>query len=123
LCALIEKAEDDGAIPYHVVLEVASLDQFYRYIDALMFPSNVRNEAYGMVQVEAMLRGTPCVVSTRPGMRLPVRETGFRVLFPRGDARELARALRQVLLEGPPGGAPRLEIARSFVARQCSCCL
>ncbi|WP_162685648.1 glycosyltransferase family 4 protein [Roseovarius amoyensis] len=116
LYALIEKAEAEGVIRYHGVLEEASLDRFYRRIDVLVLPSNVRIEAYGMVQVEAMLRGTPCVVSDRPGMRLPVRETGFGVLFPPGNAQELARALRQVLLEGPPNGAPKPEVLHEHFA-------
>lgn len=116
LSALMEKAEAAGAIRCHGVLDEAALDRFYRDIDVLVLPSNVRIEAYGMVQVEAMLRGTPCVVSDRPGMRLPVRETGFGVLFAPGDAQALARAVRQVLLEGPPGGAPTPEALHDHFA-------
>lgn len=82
-------------------LDEAELDRFYSGIDALVLPSNSRLEAYGMVQVEAMLRGTPCVASDRPGMRLPIREAGFGRLFAPGDAAALAEALEMVLCYDP----------------------
>jgi glycosyltransferase involved in cell wall biosynthesis len=75
------------------VLDEAALDAFYRDIDLLVLPSTDRIEAYGMVQVEAMLRGTPCVTSDRPGMREPIDKTGFGRLFPPGDANGLACAM------------------------------
>ena len=102
----LEAAEAAGVVRLLGRLDEASLDAFYRAVDVLVLPSTARIEAYGMVQVEAMLRGTPCVASDRPGMRLPVRETGFGCLFAPGDARSLAEALYRVLAEGPPGGAP-----------------
>ena len=47
-------------------LSDAELDAFYREIDVLILPSTDRIEAYGLVQIEAMMRGTPCVTSDRP---------------------------------------------------------
>lgn len=79
----------------------AELEAFYRGIDVLVLPSTDRIEAYGLVQVEAMLRGVPCVTSDRPGMREPIRLTGFGRLFRPGDAEALAEALAEVLT-GPP---------------------
>lgn len=78
------------------------LDRFYRDIDVLVLPSDDRIEAYGMVQVEAMLRGAPCVTSDRPGMREPIGLTGFGALFQPGSAEDLAEKLAFILKDGPP---------------------
>jgi glycosyltransferase involved in cell wall biosynthesis len=48
---------------------------FYAACDVLVLPS--RTECFGLVQVEAMLCGTPVVVSDIPGAREPVRVTGM----------------------------------------------
>jgi len=73
------------------------LDAFYRGIDVLILPSTDRIEAYGLVQVEAMMRGTPCVTSDRPGMREPIARTGFGAVFEQGNTRALAEAVSKVL--------------------------
>jgi SAM-dependent methyltransferase len=46
-----------------------------------------------LVQVEAMLCGTPVVASDIPGARVVVRETGFGLLAPPADPQGLAEAL------------------------------
>ncbi len=81
----------------HGKLTEAALDSFYSEIDVLVLPSVERIEAYGMVQVEAMLRGTPCVTSDRPGMRDPINLTGFGLVFEPGNVSALADALCTVL--------------------------
>lgn len=81
----------------HGKLTEAALDIFYGEIDVLVLPSVERIEAYGMVQVEAMLRGTPCVTSNRPGMREPINLTGFGQVFEPGNAMALTDALIAVL--------------------------
>lgn len=100
--AALGTAEAEGLLTRHGLLSDAELATFYRDIDVLVLPTNDRIEAYGLVQVEAMLRGTPCVASDRPGMRLPVRDTGFGRLFAPGGSEALAEALADVLKNGPP---------------------
>ena len=99
-------------------LSEEELDRFYRQIDVLVLPSVDRIEAYGMVQVEAMLRGTPCVTSDRPGMREPIQLTGFGKVFKAGSAPALADAVTDVLLQGPPTVPSPAEIRDTFDPRK-----
>jgi glycosyltransferase involved in cell wall biosynthesis len=50
-----------------------------------------------LVQVEAMLCGTPVVASDIPGARVVVRETGFGRLAPPHDPNGLALAIVETL--------------------------
>lgn len=73
---------------------------FYSMCDVTCLPSIDPLEAYGMVQVEAMLCGSPVVASALPGVAGPVRSTGMGLLATPGDSGDLARAIAQVL-DGP----------------------
>lgn len=75
----------------------AEVDAFYRFIDVLALPSIDPLEAYGMVQVEAMLRGTPVVATDMPGVRMIVQRTGMGKIVPRRDPHALAGALEQIM--------------------------
>ncbi|GBC79998.1 2-deoxystreptamine glucosyltransferase [bacterium HR09] len=79
------------------VLSNEELAAFYRCCSVLVLPSLNSTEAFGMVQVEAMICGTPVVASDLPGVREPVRLTGMGVLVPAGDPQALASGLLQVL--------------------------
>ena len=50
-----------------------------------------------MVQVEAMLCGTPVVATDLPGVRVPVRKTGMGELVRKEDARDLAEKIVMVV--------------------------
>jgi glycosyltransferase involved in cell wall biosynthesis len=73
------------------------LANFYATCDVLALPSVNRMESFGMVQAEAMLCGTPVVVSDLPGVRTLVRSTGMGRIVPVGDRGALADALIDVL--------------------------
>jgi len=78
--------------------EIASpeaLANYYAACDVLVLPSDT--ECFALVQVEAMLCGTPVVATDIPGARVPVRETGMGKLAPAGDAEAIGRALLDVL--------------------------
>lgn len=92
----------------------ADLAAFYGAIDCLVLPSTNSTESFGMVQVEAMLCGTPVVASALPGVRQPVRVTGMGEIAPIGDARGLATALIRVLRQREHYIRPRAEIAARF---------
>jgi glycosyltransferase involved in cell wall biosynthesis len=70
---------------------------FFGACDVLVLPSLNRTESFGMVQVEAMVCGTPVVASDLPGVRVPVQRTGMGRLAPPGDVGALAEAIQQVL--------------------------
>ncbi len=73
--------------------------------DALVLPSLY--ESYGLVLVEAMAAGKPVVASDLPtGVSLLVQDGVNGRLFPPGDARALAAALRS--LAADPAAARRL---------------
>jgi rhamnosyl/mannosyltransferase len=77
--------------------ELAAL---YRACDVFVLPSTTRQEAFGVVQIEAMARGKP-VVSTDLGTGTAwVNQHGQNgFVVPPGDARALADALQQLLSE------------------------
>jgi glycosyltransferase involved in cell wall biosynthesis len=71
-------------------------------------------EAFGLVQLEAMLSGTPVVASDLPGVREAVRRTGMGEIVPPADAAALAAALVRVIKQRQTYVRPREEIARAF---------
>ncbi|HSD10058.1 MAG TPA: glycosyltransferase [Candidatus Binatia bacterium] len=73
------------------------LASFYAMCDALALPS--RTDCFGLVQVEAMLCGTPVVAADIPGAREPVRLTRMGRLVPPHDPEALTDALIAVMRE------------------------
>ncbi len=80
-----------GTVPPETVADLLTI------ADVLVLPSINSTESFGLVQVEAMLRGVPAVASDLPGVRQPVRMTGMGELAPAGDPRALARQILKVL--------------------------
>ncbi len=73
----------------------ARMASFYAMCDAFALPS--RTDCLGLVQIEAMLCGTPVVASDIPGAREPVLLTGMGRLVAARDPEALAAALIAVL--------------------------
>ena len=96
------------------VLDDQAIAALYASIDVLVVPSVNSTESFGLVQVEAMTRGVPCVASDLPGIRHAVRTTGLGTLFPAGDAAALARAVGEVLQRRAGGDAGRPDIAACY---------
>jgi glycosyltransferase involved in cell wall biosynthesis len=102
----------EGWVTFTGFLPQDDLPAFYAMCDVLALPSVDPLEAYGIVQVEAMLCGTPVVASDMPGVRIPVTVTGMGRLAPPGDGPTLAVRLREVL-DDPAGTiVPRERLAR-----------
>ena len=53
-------------------LDPVQMAAFYPNLDVLTVPSLNSTEAFGLVQIEAMMNGVPCVPSALPGVRQPV---------------------------------------------------
>jgi len=79
------------------VLPSNEFSAFFRACTVTVLPSINSTESFGLVQLESMMCGTPVIVSDRPGMRMPVKETGMGLIFPPRDSHALAQALIQVL--------------------------
>lgn len=95
---LIQSALKDAQIPYRFLgtLSGAKLSAFYRSIDVLVLPSINRTEAFGMVQIEAMLQGTPVIASDLPGVRIPIQLSHMGITVKPGDTRSLTLALETI---------------------------
>ena len=79
-------------------LKDTQLGAFYSILDALVLPSVNSTDAFGMVQVEAMMTDVPVVVSDLPGIRIPVKKTGMGIIVPLANSQKLAEAIVEVLL-------------------------
>ena len=71
--------------------------EFYRKIDLLVLPSVNRTEAFGMVQVEAMLSGVPVVACDLPGVRIPIKLTDNGELAAAGNSKALMLTIIKVM--------------------------
>ncbi|HUW24516.1 MAG TPA: glycosyltransferase family 4 protein [Patescibacteria group bacterium] len=73
------------------------LVSFLRKLDVLVLPSVNSTEAFGMIQMEAMVSGCPVVASNLPGVRVPVKLTQMgEVVSPR-NPQEISRAIIKVI--------------------------
>jgi glycosyltransferase involved in cell wall biosynthesis len=96
------------------IVPPAEIADLFTISDLLVLPSINATESFGLVQVEAMLRGVPSVASDLPGVRQPVRLTGMGEIAPIGDAAGLARQILKVLESPQRYRRPREEIRALF---------
>ncbi len=95
-------------------LEPARLPAFFGALDSLLVTSVNSTESFGLVQVEAMLCGTPVVSSDLPGVRQPVSITKMGEVVPVADSVALAEAVGRVLRNRAAYVRPRAEIEAIF---------
>jgi glycosyltransferase involved in cell wall biosynthesis len=81
----IREFEQRGCWNFLGNLSQQQLTAFYPNIDVLVVPSLNSTEAFGLVQVEAMMNNIPCVASNMPGVRRPVQMHGMGKVVPVGD--------------------------------------
>lgn len=93
-----------------LLLDPQEMADFYGMIDVFALPS--RTDMFALVQVEAMLCGTPVVATDIPGARVVVRETGFGRLVKPRNPRALSEGLIEVL-QHPERFAPSVEGVRA----------
>ncbi len=96
------------------VLDPYEMSLFFSALDVLVVPSLNSTESFGLVQVEAMLRGTPSIASDLPGVRQPVRMTGMGEVSPVGDSAALAESLVRILSNRASYVRPVSEIEALF---------
>ncbi len=115
---LIRRYERAGQWKFLGVLDAVQMAAFYPNLDVVVVPSLNSTESFGLVQVEAMLCGTPAVASNLPGVRQPVLQTGMGEVAPIGDAEGLAEAILKVFDNREVYMRTRHEIAARFSTEQ-----
>lgn len=93
---------------------VTEMPAFLDAIDCLVVPSVNSTESFGLVQVEAMLCGTPVVASALPGVREVVRRTGMGEVVATRDPAALAEAMKRILEEPERYTRAREEIEQIY---------
>ncbi len=109
--ALVEQYRDQ-LIFLGVITSREAMANFYAALDVLVLPSDT--ECFALVQVEAMLCGTPVVMTDTPGGRVPVTVTSMGKIVPRGDWREIGCAVLEILADPDAFRKPREVIEAAF---------
>lgn len=95
----IREYEASGHWTFLGNLSPVELSAVYPNLDVLTVPSLNSTEAFGLVQIEAMMNGVPCVASALPGVRQPVSMHGMGRIAKIGDSASLAESILEVLNE------------------------
>ncbi len=80
-------------------LSPVELAALYPNLNVLTVPSLNSTEAFGLVQIEAMMNDVPSVASALPGVRRPVQMHGMGRVAKIGDTAHLAECILEVLDE------------------------
>jgi glycosyltransferase involved in cell wall biosynthesis len=99
-----------------VVPSPQDMADFYAACDVLALPSDT--ECFALVQVEAMLCGTPVVMTDTPGGRVPVQLTGMGRIVPRNDWQALGEGIVEVLSHRERYVRPAVKIEQSFAVEE-----
>lgn len=95
----IKKLLKDEKINYCFLgnLKNKQLGAFYKAIDLLVLPSINSTEAFGMVQAEAMMLGTPVVASNLPGVNIPINLTKMGLLIEPRNISQLKNTILTII--------------------------
>lgn len=93
----IREYADKGHWRFLGVLNPQQMTAFYAELDVLVVPSLNSTEAFGLVQIEAMLKDVPSVASDLPGVRQPILMHAMGEVTAIGKSGELAKGLLNVL--------------------------
>jgi glycosyltransferase involved in cell wall biosynthesis len=108
---LVQKYKDQ-LIFLGMLEDMQSMADFFAACDVLALTSD--SECFALVQVEAMLCGTPVIMTDTPGGRVPVQVTGMGKLTPPGDAVAIGQAIIDVLREPEKYRKPHDAIEQAF---------
>jgi glycosyltransferase involved in cell wall biosynthesis len=110
----IQKYEASGHWKFLGNLDLEKMAAYYPNLDVLVVPSLNSTEAFGLVQIEAMMNGTPCIASALPGVRRPVQMHNMGEVTPIGDAPALAEALLNLLANREKYKCDTADLARTY---------
>ena len=74
-----------------------NMAEFYASLDVFTLPSINSLESFGMVQVEAMMCGTPVIASDLLGVRTIVQNTGMGLVCKKGNAEDLKNCFLRMM--------------------------
>ncbi len=114
LAPKIRAYEAQGKWTFLGNLNPTQMAAFYPNLDVLVVPSLNSTEAFGLVQIEAMMNNVPCVASALPGVRRPVQMTGMGKVAPIGDSVKLAESMLEILGDPETYRRDPVEIARPY---------
>ena len=114
LIPTIRKYEQSGHWKFLGNLNPTQMAAYYPNLDVLVVSSLNSTEAFGLVQIEAMLNNVPSVASALPGVRRPVQMTGMGKVTPIGDVKALAQAILEILADPQKFRRDPAEIARAY---------
>lgn len=95
-----------------MIEDMQYMADFFAACDVLALTSD--SECFALVQVEAMLSGTPVVMTNIPGGRVPVTVTGMGEIAEAGDHESIAHAIMTVLQNPDKYRRSRAEIEQIF---------
>ncbi len=110
--------EEQGTWHFLGTLSPDQMAAYYPNLDVLVLSSLNSTEAFGLVQIEAMMNGTPCVASDLPGVRRPVQMHGMGEVIPVGDSKALSESLIRILDFPEKYQKDPLEIASHYTSEQ-----
>jgi len=110
----IRQYEANGHWKFLGILNPQQMAAFYPNLDVITVPSLNATEAFGLVQIEAMLNGVPSVPSALPGVRQPVLMHKMGRVSEIGDSASLAEAIIGVLDEADKYKGDPSELARQY---------
>ena len=110
----IKEYEKSGNWTFLGILNPEEMAAFYPALDALVVPSLNATEAFGLVQIEAMLNNVPCVASALPGVRQPVLMHEMGEIAAIGSANELAEGLLKIFADKEKYRCDTAALARTY---------
>ena len=110
----IREYEANGNWKFLGILNPQQMAAFYPNLDVITVPSLNSTEAFGLVQIEAMMNGVPSVPSALPGVRQPVLMHGMGCVAEIGDSVSLAEAILEVLDDAAKFKRDPSDIARQY---------
>jgi glycosyltransferase involved in cell wall biosynthesis len=111
LIGQIKEFEQSGNWQFLGSLNPDQMAAFFPNLDVLVLPSLNSTEAFGLVQIEAMMNGVPCVASSLPGVRQPVMTHKMGKVFTIGDAKALANSILEVLDQKASFSFPQVDFS------------
>ncbi|MCD4673359.1 MAG: glycosyltransferase family 4 protein [Anaerolineaceae bacterium] len=118
LAPMICQYQESGHWRFVGVLDPQQMANYYPNLDVLVMPSLNSTEAFGLVQIEAMMNGVPSVASNLPGVRQPAMRHEMGRVIPIGDSTALAVALLDIFADPAAYRRDPVQIAQRYIPDQ-----